>query len=39
MEYSPLRYLDSDTNLLNKSVKDSIEKKSRQFHIELYQSI
>ena len=40
MEYSPLRYLDSDVaNLLNKSVKDSIEEKSRQFHIELYKSI
>ena len=40
MEYSPLRYLDSDVaNLLNKSVRDSIEDKSRHFHIELYQSI
>jgi len=40
MENSPLRYLDSDVaNLLNKSVRYSIEDKSRQFHIELYQSI
>ena len=40
MECSPLRYVDSDVAyLLNKLVRDSIEDKSRQFHIKLYQSI
>jgi len=40
MEYSPLRYLDSDVaNRLNKAVRDAIEEKSRQFYIKLYKSI
>ena len=40
MENSPLRFLDNDVaQWLNKAVRVAIEEKSRQFHIELYQSI
>ena len=40
MGNSPLRFLDNDVaHRLNKAVRVVIEEKSRQFHIELYQSI
>lgn len=40
MENSPLRFLDNDVaQWLNKAVRVAIEEKSRQYHIELYQSI
>jgi len=40
MENSPLKFLDNDVAYrLNKAVRVAIEEKSRQFHIELYQSI